>query len=236
MTKLIRGNPLFAGLLLFPLQAAAAELPAGEGRDLVEGSCMACHDARLIERSLGYSAEDWKKLSSTMIYLDGAPELDALAAYLAEHFPPDDKRAPVVVDGPLRLSFESWSGPTRGQRARDPVEAPDGSIWWTGQWADLVTRLDPETGATREYDLPGGARAHTVTAAEDGTIWYTGNGNGTMGSLDPESGEITEYQMPIRPPAIRIRPSWHRTGASISPFSAATGWAVSTRPRARSRW
>jgi virginiamycin B lyase len=123
------------------------------------------------------------------------PDLDALAAYLSEHFPPSDARAPVQVGGPVEIAFESWSGPTRGQRARDPVEAPDGSIWWTGQWANLLTRLDTESGEMREYDLPSGAWAHTVTAANDGMIWYTGNGNGTMGSLDPDTGEITEYDM-----------------------------------------
>jgi virginiamycin B lyase len=196
MTTLSLSRILGAGLFLLPMQVTAQDLPPGEGRDLVEATCTACHGTRNIVRSLGYTAEGWKELSSTMVDLDGEPELDAIAAYLAEHFPPDDKRKPVRADGPMQIEFEAWSGPTRGQRARDPVEAPDGSIWWTGQWADVVTRLDPETGEMREYDLPDGARAHTVTAAEDGTIWYTGNGNGTMGSLDPDSSGITEYPMP----------------------------------------
>ena len=183
-------------LMLMPVQLSAQDLPPGEGRDLVMSTCAGCHGTRNIYQSLGYTAAGWKTLASTMVDLDGAPDMDVIAAYLAAHFPPNDARAPVRVDGPVQITFESWSGPTLGQRARDPVEAPDGLIWWTGQWADLVTRLDPETGEMREFDLPAGARAHTVTAAEDGMIWYTGNGNGTMGRLDTETGEITEYPMP----------------------------------------
>lgn len=187
---------LGAVLASVPLHAAAQGLPPGEGRELVESACTACHSTRNISRSLGYSAAGWKELALTMVHLDGTPEIDAIAAYLAEHFPPNDRRAPVMVEGPIRIEFETWSGPTRGQRARDPVEAPDGAIWWTGQWADVLTRLNPETGEMQEFALPSGARAHTVTAAEDGMIWYTGNGNGTMGRLDPTTGEFTEYEMP----------------------------------------
>lgn len=187
---------LGASLTFVPLQIAAQELPVGDGRELVEANCTGCHDHRKIHRALGYSAEDWKTLALTMVNLDGTPELDTIAAYLAEHFPPNNRRAPVMVDGPLSIEFETWSGPTRGQRARDPVEAPDGAIWWTGQWADILTRLDPVSGEMREFALPAGSRAHTVTAAENGMIWYTGNGNGTMGRLDPASGEITVYEMP----------------------------------------
>lgn len=187
---------LAATLASLPVCLSAQDLPPGEGRDLVMTNCTGCHGTSNIRRSLGYSAEGWRALASTMVYLEDSPEMDVIAAYLSAHFPPNDARAPVHVDGPLTIAIESWSGPTRGQRARDPVEAPDGSIWWTGQWADVVTRLDPDTGKMREYDLPAGARAHTVTAAEDGMIWYTGNGNGTMGRLDPDTGQITVYPMP----------------------------------------
>lgn len=189
---------IFATSLLAaaPHSATAENLPPGEGQELVEATCTGCHRIRNIERSLGYTREGWEELISTMVDLNGEPELDVIAAYLAQHFPPNDKRAPVPVDGPLQLDFEAWSGPTLGQRARDPVEAPDGSIWWTGQWADVLTRLDPESSDMREYDLPTDARAHTVTAGEDGSIWYTGNGNGTMGRVDPETGDVTEYEMP----------------------------------------
>ncbi|MEI8650935.1 hypothetical protein P4S73_28610 [Paraglaciecola sp. Hal342] len=82
------------------------------------------------------------------------------------------------------------------QRSRDPIEAPDGSIWWAGQWGNIIGRIDPQTGDMREYTLPAGAKPHSVTHDSQGNIWYTGNKNGTVGMLNPETGKITEHKMP----------------------------------------
>jgi virginiamycin B lyase len=189
-------KPIVAAFaLMLPLPATAQS-----GAELVEATCAACHELDVIDRGPGYDAAGWRALIATMV--DPGPEaLDTLAAHLAETRPPTDALAPTLVAGEMELEFEAWSGPTLGQRARDPVEAPDGSIWWTGQWADVVTRLDPDTGETEEFGLPAGARAHTVLADADGRIWYTGNGNATVGVIDPASGEVTEY--PIPDPAAR---------------------------------
>lgn len=176
---------------------AALALPDGEGRETVEAVCSACHGVHLIERSSGYSREDWQFLTSTMIDLSDDPEMQGeILDYLAESFPPSDTRAATPVSGPLTLRFEEWRVPTPGQRARDPVEAPDGGIWWVGQWMDILGRIDPETGAMQEFDLPAGARPHSVNIGPDGAVWYTGNRNATMGRFDPATGEITEYPMP----------------------------------------
>ena len=94
------------------------------------------------------------------------------------------------------MTFEQWQVPTLGQRSRDPVEGPDGRIWWVGQWGNLVGVLDPETGAMREYPLPDGTYPHSVTLDSAGIPWLLGNKNGTLQRLDPESGEITVFPMP----------------------------------------
>ncbi|HSG91965.1 MAG TPA: hypothetical protein VLA56_22310 [Pseudomonadales bacterium] len=191
------------GLLLVLAAAPTVRaLPADEGRDAVEAACSACHDTGLIERSSGYTQADWRALTATMIDLSATPELRTrITAYLAEHFPPNDRRTPVLVPGPVELDIESWQVPTLGQRSRDPVEAPDGSIWWAGQSGNLIGRIDPDTGAMREYPLPPNAMPHSVTPDADGHIWYTGNRNGTLGRLDPQTGEIDVYPMPD--PAVR---------------------------------
>ena len=181
--------------LLYSCLAGAAPLPEGPGQQEVSTLCAACHDMRPIERSAGYSQADWRTLIRTMIKLPPDSE-ERITAYLGEHFPPNDRRTPTLVPGPVELDFESWVVPTLGQRSRDPVEAPDGSIWWVGQWLDIVGRIDPATGEMREYPLPAGAKPHSVTPDEDGIMWYLGNKNATIGRLDPESGEIVEYPMP----------------------------------------
>ena len=98
------------------------------------------------------------------------------------------------MPGEAEIAFKEWQVPTLGQRSRDPVEAADGSIWWAGQWGNLVGRIDPATGEMKEYPLPDDAMPHTVILDAAGNVWYTGNKNGTIGKLDPDTGEITELQ------------------------------------------
>ncbi len=177
--------------------AVASGLPEGDGRDLVEAVCTGCHNSSQITRSSGYTADGWKELTATMIDLSAGPEEQRqIVEYLAAHFPPNDRRAATLVLGDAEITFTEWVAPTLGQRARDPVEAPDGSIWWVGQWGNLVGRLDPASGEMTEYPLPGEARPHSVTLDGDGNVWYTGNGDGTIGKLDVATGRITVYPMP----------------------------------------
>ncbi len=186
------------GIAVLAVSGVLAQgLPDGPARSLVEGTCTACHSERNITYSSGYSEADWKELSSTMVDFSADPAMrDELARYLAAHFPPNTRRAAKLVPGPRQITFREWVVPTLGQRSRDPVEAPDGSIWWAGQWGNLIGRIDPETGEMVEYPLPDSAMPHSVTPDAAGNIWYTGNKNGTMGKLDPATGEITEYKMP----------------------------------------
>lgn len=186
-----------AALLSATLWSGQGTATAEEaGAALVQGACTGCHQLNQIENSAGYTTDGWRELILTMIDLEGTDELDTIADYLARNYPPNDRRAPVVVEGPHNLTFTEWVAPTLGERSRDPVEAPDGAYWWAGMWADKANRLDPATGEITVFDLPPGTRPHTVTADAAGNIWFTGNGNATMGRLDPASGEITVYPMP----------------------------------------
>ena len=172
----------------------AAPLPEGGGKTLVEARCASCHGIGSITRSGGFDTpEEWRDVSASMMHLPD-DEAEAIANYLAENFPARDERRPTLVDGPVEVEITEWLTPTLGQRSRDPIEAPDGSIWWTGMWASLVGRLDPVTGDMTEYPLPPSARPHSIVPDDEGYIWYTGNSNGTIGKLDPETGEITEYE------------------------------------------
>src|SRR5919109_4556076 len=172
-------------------QGQSAPLPAGAGKELVEGVCTACHPTEMITRSSGYTQEGWRELILTMIDLSANPEVGTLSEYLATHFPARTHLQPTLVPGEVSVTFREWQVPTLGQRARDPVQTPDGSIWWAGQWSNLVGRINPETGDIREYTLPAEAKPHSVTPDRYGNIWYTGNGNGTIGKLDPRTGEVT---------------------------------------------
>ena len=177
-------------------QQQPAQLPEGDGKALVQGMCTACHETNQIMRSSGYSREGWQELIQTMINLSGTPAGETISKYLATHFPATTQLKPNLVRGETSITLREWTVPTLGQRARDPVQAPDGSIWWAGMWANLIGRINPETGEVTEYTLPENAKPHTVTPDREGNIWYTGNSNATIGKLDPRTGMITEYKMP----------------------------------------
>jgi virginiamycin B lyase len=201
MSRLFAALTVATVFALAPLaaqaQSQAPALPEGAGKMLVDGLCVSCHRNNMITNSSGYTRDGWKELIGTMIDLGGNPtEQATLVDYLAAHFPPNTKRAPTLVSGPVQITFKEWVVPTLGQRSRDPVEAPDGSIWWVGQWGNLIGRLDPATGAMKEWPLPANAMPHTVTIDGKGNAWYTGNKNGTIGYLDPKTEKITEYKMP----------------------------------------
>jgi virginiamycin B lyase len=195
--------PLLAAtvLALVPVPASAqgkaSGLPEGTGKDRVEAVCTACHRAREILNSSGYTLEGWNELTSTMIDLPRVPEdQKRITQYLAAHFPPNTRRAPKLVPGSARIAFKEWQTPTLGQRSRDPIQASDGTIWWAGQWANVIGRINPATGEMKEYALPANAMPHTVTLDAKGNVWYTGNKNATIGYLDPRTEKITEFKMP----------------------------------------
>jgi virginiamycin B lyase len=185
--------------VLAPAQALSqsSDLPDGDGKQLVENVCAGCHQTNQITRSSGYTRQGWEALTGTMIDLSGSPEDQGrIVKYLAAHFPPNDARSPRLMPGDAEVTFEEWVVPTLGQRSRDPAEAPDGSIWWAGQWGNLIGRIDPATDEMTEYPLPAGSMPHSVTIDDASDVWYMGNKNGTVGRLDPESGEITVHEMP----------------------------------------
>ena len=168
-----------------------------EGKTLTQHYCKTCHRESLITRSSGYHASDWRSLTRTMIDLSATPEIERkIITYLFANYPPTSKRTPKLIQGDATISFTQWQTPTLGQRSRDPIETVDGSIWWAGQRANLIGRIDPNSGQMTEYPLPENAMPHTVTTDNNGNIWYTGNKNGTVGKLDSKTGEITEFAMP----------------------------------------
>jgi len=179
--------------------APPVQLPAGAGQELVQSKCTSCHGVNQITGSVGFSKEAWAALVATMVAL---PQTEAatISSYLAANFPEKPGRRPSLVSGDAEIKITEWVTPTLGQRTRDPIEAPDGSIWWTGMWASLVGRLDPKTGAMKEFPLPPTAKPHSIVADKEGNIWYTGNSNATVGKLDPKTGKITEYKTKSRDP------------------------------------
>jgi virginiamycin B lyase len=176
------------------------QIPDGPGREQVQATCSACHDLNLITNSFGYTKEGWQDRISTMVALP--PEVSSvISTYLAEHFAPKPVPGAVLISGPVTVNIREWLLPTLGSRPHDPLAAADGSIWWTGQYANQIGRLDPRTGTFREFPLPPGSQPHGLVEDRNGEIWYTGIQKGVIGRLNPKTGDIREY--PLNEPAAR---------------------------------
>lgn len=83
---------LFALALLATQAAAQTPLPEGDGRDITEALCTACHDTAVIRRSrLGRTQwdglMDWMVDRHGMVPLDPATRVEVVD-YLTRHFGP----------------------------------------------------------------------------------------------------------------------------------------------------
>ena len=88
MNRVVTG--LLAGaflLMIGPTMARGQQLPEGDGKQLVQNLCTACHETNLITRSSGYSREDWQELIQSMVNLSGNAAGETITKYLATHFP-----------------------------------------------------------------------------------------------------------------------------------------------------
>jgi len=192
---------LTASLLCLGSQAMGQQLPDGPGKELAEANCNICHT--LLSRvGSGYTASGWNTVLRMMLN-QGAPlqpdQVEPLKAYLTKSFPEKDKPEGVVISGSTAISFKAWQVPTPGSRPHDPLAARDGSLWYTGQLANVLGRLDPVSGKFTEFHLKTAhSGPHGLQEDKDGNIWYTGNSESLIGKLDPKTGIDTEYPTPER--------------------------------------
>ncbi|MBV8457506.1 MAG: hypothetical protein JO122_12920, partial [Acetobacteraceae bacterium] len=95
----------------------------------------------------------------------------------------------------VTVTFREWKLPTPGSHPHDPLAAADGSIWYSGQMASVLGRIDPQAGRIAEYHTKTpGSGPHGLVADREGNIWFTANFKGYIGKLDPRSGGVTEYR------------------------------------------
>lgn len=198
--------PTFVALLLLPSSLLAQPpagrggppviLPDGPGKSDVQSACTTCHGLGQIANSWGNTKAGWEQVFSSMVVLPPG-QRDAVAGYLATHFPERPKPPVVTRPGPAKVDIQEWLVPSLGSRPHDPLWSHDGKLWWAGQWANVLGRLDPRTGAMKEVPLKTPRSGpHGLTEDRSGQIWYTGNSAALVGMLDPNTGTVTEYPMP----------------------------------------
>jgi virginiamycin B lyase len=184
------------GSALF-VTAVWAQMPPGDGQHLVETQCTGCHELARVT-SAGYSETEWRDKLAMMKNVGGKfTDEETIVAYLAKNFPEKPMAAAVLLPGPARVEIHEWATPTAGSRPHDPLLTRDGALWYTGQFANLLGRLDPRTGDIREFHLKTPQSGpHGLVEDSQGRIWFTANSKGYVGVLDPKTGDVKEYPMP----------------------------------------
>lgn len=191
-----------AAMLLGSVLPAAAQqpgrnFPEGAGKTLVLGICGNCHDINRL--TAGYTPDGWRTVVRMMRNF-GAPvaddQVDTITDYLIASFPQKPRPAAAIIQGPVEVTIREWPVATPGSRPHDPMAARDGSLWYSGQLANVLGRLDPATGQVREFKLGPMTGPHGLTEDNDGSVWFTGNFAGLIGRLDPVTGTVKEYKIP----------------------------------------
>ena len=179
--------------------AEGQSLPAGNAKALVETACTTCHATTMIT-SAGHTPEDWKLLVERMVSAGADVPQNQMAMvtdYLAKSFPETNVPPAKIVPGRMKVSFKEWKVPTVGSRPHDPLATHDGYLWYSGQYANVLGRVDTKTGDIKEF-RPTIARSgpHGLVEDKDGNIWFTANSKGYIGKLDPKTAKFTEYKLP----------------------------------------
>jgi virginiamycin B lyase len=85
-----------------------------------------------------------------------------------------------------------------------------GIVWYAGNRAAHIGRLDPESGAVQQFATPDGVQdPHTLVFDGKGGIWFTAQQSNAVGHLDPGTGTMRALQVPTpnaRPYGIVVAP------------------------------
>jgi virginiamycin B lyase len=175
------------------------QLPEGPGKEAAAAYCNSCHTLQS-RVGAGYTAQGWDTVLR-MMKNHGVEVPDSaigtLKDYLVANYPEKPKPEGVDRPGPAQIAVKVFTVPTPGSRPHDPLATRDGMIWYTGQMANVLGRLDPKSGQFKEFPLKTAhSGPHGLKEDKSGNIWYTGNTGQLVGKLDPKTGEVTEYKMP----------------------------------------
>jgi virginiamycin B lyase len=84
----------------------------------------------------------------------------------------------------------------KGDRPHDVAPAPDGTVWYTGQGAGVLGRLDPASGNVERIPLGAGSKPHGVIVGPDGAAWVTDSGLNAIVRVDPASKDVKSWPLP----------------------------------------
>jgi len=200
--------------------------PPGPAREKLEKTCVYCHGMGFIpgrkwttetanEAIDLMGVPDAKTLRQVMIPPGTLTSQDRenIVEYLTKNYGPDSPRRGLRVDAEFpvdetvlaKAMYVEYYLPldpkldanNRQRRGQDPYFDKDGNVWYTDRSIpNRVGRLDPRTGAFKDYVLPDPkADPHGLVVDGEGQVFWAEVQGFQLGRLDPKSGEMTRYPM-----------------------------------------
>jgi virginiamycin B lyase len=200
--------------------------PPAPARALVEKTCAYCHGKGFIpgrqwtEQSANaaidmMSVSDEKTIRQVMIPPGTLSPQDRqmIVDYLVKNYPPGSPRRALRVDAEFPLDEQALAramyveyylpldpkldAKNTQRRGQDPYFDKDGNVWYTDRSVpNRVGRLDPRTGAFKDYVLPvPDADPHGLVVDAEGQVFWAETTGFHLGRLDPKTGEMVRYPM-----------------------------------------
>ena len=100
------------------------------------------------------------------------------------------------IPEPATAQDVSYYEVPKGDGPHDVAPAPDGTVWYTGQRAGVLGRLDPKTGNVDRIKLGEESAPHGVIVGPDGAAWVADGGLNSILRVDPDTREIMRWPLP----------------------------------------
>ncbi len=97
---------------------------------------------------------------------------------------------------PARTAEVGYFPVPQGDHPHDVAPAPDGTVWYTGQRAGVLGRLDPKTAKVERVPLGEKSSPHGVIVGPDGAAWVTDSGLNAIVRVDPATKQVKTWPLP----------------------------------------
>ncbi len=228
---------------------------SGEEKKTVQVYCSFCHTYQQIFRNR-YDEHTWSKIIYRMTHGSGAPLINIrdpgrvppaaearVAHWLASIRGPDAKDPNFVVQPrpqgrPTKVVITEYELPRLEVATHDVSGDAAGRIWYSTHRSSDVGRLDPATGAVKEFvipPVPAGVLpgTHWIHVDDKGIVWGTENWAHNIWRLDPVSGDFKripwKVQEPVNSPGtgnVAFDPDgflWRAHDGAVSKMNSLTG-------------
>ncbi len=166
-----------------------------------------------------------------------------VASFIADAFGPDSVLPKSPADLPeyknlvrtydedaMNIVYVEYDLPGPNRMPWSAAPDKEGNVWMPYYGgANKIGRLDPETGAVTEYDIPNenAVAIHSAYPAADGNVWLAEFGLNRLGKFDPKTEKLTDYQDAYTPGKEGVVPGGSKHTVRVGPDGAA--WASGTR-------